>query len=300
MQTRQQKDERELIRSYLLGGLDGARLEQFELRLLSDSRLQDALNAEQDELFDDYSFGLLSSGERERFERHFLAVPRRAERLFFAQAMKDYLGDESRRWGKKAAGHASWRRTLLRLPARRKLAASFAVAACFLTTITVLVWRDARQREDAHQREDARAQLARAEVDREVLLWTRQPPAGGDSLGHFVDLTLTPGVRRESASARRIVVTGDTLAAQLRLELTDKRFESCEATLLTGEDAVVFTVGPLRAKDDGGDRVLVLRIPAKFLPAGDYQLKVRGTIASGETADAGIYSFQVVHRPASP
>lgn len=294
MQMRQQKDERELIRSYLLGGLDGVGLEQFELRLLSDSRLQDALSAEQDELFDDYSFGLLSSGERESFERHFLATPGRAERLSFARAMKDYLGDESRRWGQKAAGRTSWWRTPLRPPARRKLAASFAVVACLLATITVLVWRDARQREDA------RAQLARAEVEREVLLWTRQPPAGGDSPGQFADLTLTPGVRRESSGARRIVVTGDTLAAQLRLELTDRRFESCAATLLTGEDAVVFTVGPLRPEDDGGDRVLVLRIPAKFLPAGDYRLKVRGTIAGGETADAGIYSFQVVHRPASP
>jgi hypothetical protein len=175
MQTRQQKDERELIRSYLLGGLDGARLEQFELRLLSDSRLQDALNAEQDELFDDYSFGLLSSGERERFERHFLAVPRRAERLFFAQAMKDYLGDESRRWGKKATGHASWRRTLLRPPARRKLAAGFAVAACLLATIAVFVWWDARQREAA------RVQLARrggergAALDETATRWQRFP-----------------------------------------------------------------------------------------------------------------------------
>jgi hypothetical protein len=294
MQTPPQ-NERELMRSYLLGGLDGAGLEQFELRLLSDSRLQEALKAEQDELLDDYSFGLLSSGERERFEQHFLAVPGRAGQLRFARAVKEYMDDGSRRWAREAAGRAPRWRTLLPAPTRRKWAAGLALAACLvIVAVAVLVWREAREREAA------REQSARAEAGREVLLWTRQPPAGVASPGRFADLTLTPGVRRESSGARRVVISDDTLAAQLRLELTDMRFESCEATLLTDEDVVVFAVNPLRPEDDGGDRVLILRIPVKFLPPGDYQLKVRGTTADGESADAGTYSFQVVRRTAAP
>ena len=295
MQTQPETDERELMRSYLLGDLEGERLEKFELRLLSDPQLQEALKTEQDELVDDYSFGLLSDGERERFERHFAAAPGRAEQLRFARGMKNLLDDEGRRWAREAAGRAPLRRALLRPTTRRKLAAGFALAACLLVAVVaLLVWRGAREREAA------RAGLARAEAEREVLLWTTRPPAPADSPAGFALLTVTPGVRRESSGARRVVVTEQTLAAQIRLELTDGRFESYEVTLLTDEDAVVFAVGPLRAEDEGGDRVLVLRIPVKFLPAGDYRLKVRGTTAGGEVADAGTYSFQVTHRTDSP
>jgi hypothetical protein len=141
--------------------------------------------------------------------------------------------------------------------------------------------------------------LARAEAEREVLLWTTRPPVLG-SPAAFASLTLTPGVRRESSGARRVVLSEQTLAAQVRLELTDRRFESYEVTLLTDEDAVVFAAGPLRPEDEGGDRVLVLRIPVKFLPAGDYLFKLRGTTAEGAVADAGTYSFQVTRRVGSP
>lgn len=283
------RNERELVRSYLLGGLDGAGLEQFELRLLSDARLQEALEAEQDELLDDYSFGLLSSRERESFERHFLAVPGRAERLGFARAVKEYMDDGSRRRVREAAGRAP-------RPAqtRRMWARGLAIAACLLVAVVaVLVWRGAREREAA------REQAARAEAGREVLLWTRQPPPDVASPDRLANLTLTPGVVRESSGARRVVVSGNTLAAQLRLELSDRRFESCEATLLTDEDVVVFAVDSLRPEDEGGDRVLTLRVPVKFLPPGDYRLKVRGTTADGRSADAGTYSFQVAHKTAA-
>jgi hypothetical protein len=286
------------MRSYLLGDLDGERLEQFELRLLTDPQFQDALQTEQDELVDDYSFGLLLGGERERFEQHFLAAPGRAEQLRFARGMKDMLDSGGRRRAREAAGRTPVRRALLRPATQRKLMLGFALAACLLVAVVAaLVWRGVREREA----EAARAALARAEAGREVLLWTTRPPAHTDSPAAFALLTLTPGMRRESSSgARRVVITDQTLAAQVRLELTDSRFESYEVTLLTDEDAVVFAARSLRPVDDGGDRVLVLRIPAKLLPAGDYWLKVRGTTADGEAADAGTYSFQVTHSPGSP
>lgn len=288
MQTRQPDNERELMRSYLLGGLDGASLEQFELRLLSDARLRDELQDEQAELIDDYSFGLLSGGDRERFERHFLSVPGREPQVRFARAVKEYLGDEGERRRRRSALHASRSQ---RRPARRKLLAALALAACVSAAIGgVLLWQSARNAREA------RELSAQAEAVKEVLLWTRQPPVSVDARGRFADLTLTPGLRRESSEARRVVITGETLAAQFILELTDRRFESCEATLLNDEDVVIFSVNPLRAEDKGADRVLVLRVPSKFLPAGDYRLRVRCATAAGETAEAGTYPFQVIHR----
>jgi methionine-rich copper-binding protein CopC len=291
---RQQSDERELMRSYLLGSLDDARLEQVEMLLLSDSQFQNDLRAAQDELIDDYAFGVLSGSERESFERHFLSSPERIDKLRFARAVNDYLGEDSGHEKGNSLGRASWWRTLLRPPAGRNLLAGIALAACLLIVVGVLVWRDARQRQAIRER------IARAEIESEVALWTRKPPVSIDGSSRFARLTLTPGIMRESVGVRRVVIAGDTPAAQLRLELTDQHSESYEATLLTDEDVVVFSVGSLRPENDEGDRVLILIIPAKFLPAGDYKLKLRGTTTDGRTSDAGSYPFQVVHRNASP
>jgi hypothetical protein len=292
---RQQEDERELIRSYLLGSLEGEQLEQVEVRLLSDSQFRDDLQEAQDELIDDYAFGILSGGERESFEQYFLSTSGRADKLRFARAVKDYLGEDIRHEEGEAGDHASWWRTLLHPPAGRKLLIGVTLTVCLLTAIIiVLFWRE------LSNSKVNREQVARDEIAREVALWTRNPPVTDDKHSRFAKLTLTPGVVRESVGARRVVITDDTLAAQLRLELTDQHFDSYEATLLTDEDVVVFTIGSLRPQEDEGDRVLILRIPAKSLPTGDYQLRLRGTTIDNQIADAGSYPFQVVHKSASP
>lgn len=292
---RQQDDEHELMRSYLLGSLEDERLEQVEVRLLSDAQFRDDLLVTEDELIDDYAFGILSDSERESFEQHFLSTPERAEKLRFARAVKEYLGEEIRPEEKKTGGYASWWRALLRPPARRKLLAGAAIAACLLIAIVVVFfWRELLYRQIP------REQIARDELEREVALWTKNPPIGSDNDSRFAKLTLTPGIMRDSVGARRVVITGDTLAAELRLELTDQHFDSYEATLLTDEDVVVFGVGSLSPQQDDGDKVLILRIPAKSLPDGDYNLRLRGTTTDGQTADAGSYPFQVIHKSALP
>jgi hypothetical protein len=184
---------------------------------------------------------------------------------------------------------------LLRPPSGRKLLVGVTLTTCLLIAIIIVLF----SRELRNSKVN-REQVARADIEREVALWTRNPPVGNDKYSRFAKLTLTPGVLRESVGARRVVIAEDTLAAQLRLELADQRFDSYEAILLTDEDVVVFTIGSLRPQEDEGDMVLILRIPAKSLPAGDYQLRLRGTTIDNQTADAGSYPFQVVHKSASP
>jgi hypothetical protein len=290
---RQQDDERDLMRGYLLGSLDGERLEQVEVRLLSDSQFQVELQQAQDELIDDYAFGVLSGSERESFEQHFLLTPERADKLRFARAMNEHLGE---RLGQEDEGGsaASWWQRLSHPLAGRKLRVGFAIAASLMTIVALafilLELRNTRV---------TREQAMRASIEREVALWTRNPPVN-DKDNRIAKLSLTPGALRESVGARRVSITDDSLAAQLRLLLVGQRFDSYEAILLTDEDRVVFTVGSLVPEENDGETVLILRIPAKYLPNGDYQLKLRGTMANGQTTDAGSYSFQVIHKSASP
>ena len=282
------------MRGYLLGSLDGEQLEQVEVRLMSDSQFQDDLRKAQDELIDDYAFGILPESERERFEQHFLLTPERASKLRFARAMKEFLGEDTNQ-DEEAAAHSSWRRTLLRPPAGRKLRMGIVIAASLLIAVVAAVLIS-RQFRNAQITQD---QMARAETERQVVLWSRNPPVG-DKDSRLAKLSLTPGVLRESVGARRVTITEETLATQLRLVLMGERFNSYEATLFNDEDAVVFAVGSFIPEENEGERTLILTIPAKSLPDGDYQLKLHGTTADGQTVEAGSYAFQVVHKSASP
>lgn len=298
---RQQNDGQELMRIYLLGSLDGAQLEEVEVRLLSDAQFRDDLQTAQEELIDDYAFGVLSERDHQRFEQHFLVTPERADKLRFARAMRGYLGQSGVREAKDAEGSQAWWRRLLRPPARRKLLVAVSLAICLLAVAFFLVLRESYQRRSL-QEQMARAAMMRAEIEREVERWTKRPPAGYNQRTPLAELTLTPGLLREMAGAgtpRRIVLTNAEQIAQLRLELPERRFESYDATLLTNEDVVVFDIGSLSPESGADDRVLFLRIPAKSLPTGDYELRLRGTTAEGLTADAGRYPFQVVNRSAS-
>ncbi len=252
------------------------------MRLLSDAQFRDDLQTAQDELIDDYAFGALSWRERWGFKRRFLLTPERAAKLRFARALQARLGG-----GQEA-----------RAAVRRKLVIAVAGASCLLVAaavcIALLRWR---------QSQSLREQMARTEMRLEVERWTKQPPTNFRQSTPLVELPLTPGLLRGQGDSRRITFTDPRQIAQVRLEIPDRRFESYEATLLKNEDkedVVLFDLLGLHPETEGDDRVLVIRIPAKSLPAGNYELRLRGINAQGQTPDAGSYSFQIIHRSASP
>jgi tetratricopeptide (TPR) repeat protein len=78
------------IRRFLLGQLGEEERERFEARLLDDQALLDHLPVVEEELIDDYLFGLLASGEREDFEQKFLTTPKRREKLLLARRLKQF------------------------------------------------------------------------------------------------------------------------------------------------------------------------------------------------------------------
>jgi hypothetical protein len=284
---RDQNDQRELIRSYLLGRLAGPRLEEIEVRLLSDAQFRDDLQMVQDELIDDYTFGVLSWRERWRFKRRFLLTPERAEKLRFARAVQAHLG----------GGQES------RAASRRKLVIAVVGACCLLVAAVIFIpllrWRQSQSLRE----QMARAERARTEMRLEVERWTKQPPPDFRQSTPLVELTLAPGLFRGQGDNRRITFTNPKQIAQIRLEIPEQRFENYEATLLKNEDnedVVLFNLGGLHAETEGGNRVLLIRIPAKSLAAGNYELRLRGTRAQVQTPDASSYSFQVIHRSTSP
>ena len=75
---------------YLLGLLPEVEREQLEAGFLADECLFEEMLAVEDELIDDYVSGHLSESYREGFERYFLRLDERRQRLKFAMAFRVY------------------------------------------------------------------------------------------------------------------------------------------------------------------------------------------------------------------
>jgi hypothetical protein len=83
------------IKTYLLGNLSAELSATLEERLLSDDDFFELLQAEEDELIDQYLANDLTPIERQQFEQHFLAAPERRERLSFAQTLQQEFAKTS-------------------------------------------------------------------------------------------------------------------------------------------------------------------------------------------------------------
>lgn len=87
------EDESEL-RKYLLGELALKEQVLIEERLFLDDDYVLRVKAVEDDLVDDYVYDELTSGEREKFETHFLNQPGCREDLRIAEALKRYISSE--------------------------------------------------------------------------------------------------------------------------------------------------------------------------------------------------------------
>jgi methionine-rich copper-binding protein CopC len=85
------KNDQDTFRDYLLGGLGGDDLEEFEKQLLTDDGVFEELLVAEDELIDQYVGGNLSSDEREVFEKHFLITAERQDELDFARTLRRFV-----------------------------------------------------------------------------------------------------------------------------------------------------------------------------------------------------------------
>jgi hypothetical protein len=91
------------IREFLLGDFQGQDGKRFELRLSSDERLLAHTHLVENYLIDDYLAGELSPDEVKKFERYFLADPKRQAKLTYTRllqassegALPDRSGEES-------------------------------------------------------------------------------------------------------------------------------------------------------------------------------------------------------------
>ena len=85
------KEDEPLIRRYLLGQLSDEQRRRVEEDFLLDDEHLQRVQASEDDLIEDYLRDTLSPGEREMFERHFMAAPEQRESVRQASALRNYF-----------------------------------------------------------------------------------------------------------------------------------------------------------------------------------------------------------------
>ena len=268
------------LRAYLLGLLPVEQREEIEERALADEALHAELQATADDLIHAYLAGELSEEERERFETHFLASPRRRERVAFVRSLVAAVG----RVQSPAAPAARPARLLPLLPWAAVLVIGLAGG-----------WsigerrRSERDLAQARQREDSLRQqlLARDERVREL----ESRAAAGSEPADLATWTLRSGVERGAAAADAFTVRGDWIRLRVPLE-HDLRVASYRISLQTAAGREVLRVGGLREVSRAGGRTVDVIVPSGLLRPGSYLLSVQRD-GAGAPDELTATTFQV-------
>jgi hypothetical protein len=238
------------LREYLLGTSSEETAERIEARVLEDGDLFAALEAAEDDLFDAYARGTLSPQDRSRFLERF---GHRADRLRFAEA-----------FGRQTAAAR-------RPPAARRPWIPLAAAAALVLAAGIAYTRleapapDSTPPPQAHQVQPSTPSSSNP---------LPAPPAAPS--GPFA-VALTLGTSRSADSTTAITVPAGTAVVQVNVRLDPAdRFDRYAMELRGAGDRAVWNGGDLTATATSGTLTVSARIPAEALPAGSYELVVRG------------------------
>jgi Sec-independent protein translocase protein TatA len=328
-------DHEQLMVQYLLGGVPEAEQLRLEERFFTDDEAYQQLLALEDELRYDYAQGALSGSQREQFEHRFLASPAERQRVELAQAIMNKVA-EARPEAVQAPGPApreakSWRPSLLAFFGLQNSTLQFPLAAAglilllgaaLLVFVTVRLqtqldklqaeWvneRQSAQRQIAAQRarqdqlssdlEKERQQRARLaqELSRQQAQAGRGPARAQPPRSPFLAFVLSPGLLRDVNGPKRLLIPPGVGALRLQLDLKKRGdYPRYRVALKTLDDAELWSQDVARAHVPGVGRAVILSLPAKLLPEGDYVLTLLGATADGALAEIDDYHFSIVKR----
>lgn len=317
----QTTDKETLMVRYLLGELSEAEQMEFAAQYFTDDKLYEQLCAVEVDLVDDYVRGELPANEREEFERHYLASPRRRQKTEVARvllALDDSTAPRARattdqpsvRWWQ------SWL-SFLRGP-RLAMVLGAAAAVLLLVAGSWLAIKTFRlqaqverlradqvaraQRETEWQRaateQHERSEQLSKELERERKERQSSTPATAaptTSTPVMTSFVLIPRLTRDQGEAKRLIILPGVSLVQFQLSLSKRdEYGSYRAVLRTASGDEVWSQIGIKAHRQGSGKTVLLQIPARLLARRDYVLTLSGVTASGEVEDLNDYSFRVV------
>jgi len=247
------------MRAYLLGQASEADAERIEVRALEDEDFFMEVRSAEDDLFDDYARGLLSAAEREQFLARYGHAH---DRLPTAEALAARVA----RANASAPSPPVFRTWML------------AAAAALVAGVGAVLWMRAPSTVSTTMTSVAPSQLS-----------SSLAPAPAP-----VVLALTLGASRAAASVPEATLSGSApaLALRVRIDPADTFADySMEIRSTTG--ALVWSREHLAAANEHGDRILAGEIPSASLPAGTYEVAVRGITSGAPPETLGFATMSI-------
>ena len=327
--------DEKLVSRFLLGDLTESHREQIEERFFKDDRFYEQILAIQEELADDYVHGKLSRTERTQFEKNFLQSQRRRERLEFATAFTRALSgtssvaksEASSRWGESLL-------SFLNPKGLRWTTAMASAAALLLFASGIWLFVENRRLsnsvEQARAEKDSllqqstlnevEAEQMRQELERDIAALrsqgkemetainekqrelealrrikptVRSTPSDSSSIATFI---LPPGLTRNTDEPEKLIVPAAVRSMQLQLDLErEEDFQSYTVELRTARGNLVWSKSGLPLKQTSYGRAVLVTIPAKLVPNGEYELTLKGS-NRGNVQAVGYYYFIALKR----
>lgn len=252
--------DKNVLRSYLLGTLNGERKAELEETILFDRDSYEELSLIEEELIDQYVAGGLSKKEQQLFETNFLVTAERQQNLRFGQLFRRYLNSQ------KVSQSQPVNRSA---PARRFFSPSpiaFAMVVVVVLALGLLSWFASRKPVEQHVvQQDSSA---------------------------VVVVALAPGsVESRSVTAQHVTVPPQGVDVKLELEIKNTRFRNYKSELFR-EDKSLQT-DKLSMETKGQHHIVPLTITGQMLSPGDYQVKLSGVLDSGQDEFIDNYTFRV-------
>ena len=276
-----ERNSKTQLRAYLFGELEETAAEQLEERFFTEPIWLDALQAERDDLLDEWASGELSAVEAERLAARLAALPALREHAAFARSLRQHLFHEAepqatvlpfrQRPSTPAFSAPRWRWALA------------AAAAVVLALSSFLVWNAWRSRTAsaptlANQSSPSPAaatgspQVAQTrEVPKAAV---RQTPEHHVKEAGVASFVLATALVRSDTSTMELALPAPAKTLRLQLELPAGDLRPRQALLQSSAGTTVWQTSTLRPRSAGELRYVVCDVPAALLEAGAYQLRL--------------------------
>jgi hypothetical protein len=295
-----------MLQKYLFGTLSEQEQVQVEDRAFADSEYLEAIEAAEADLIDAYVRGELSPADRRQFEARFFLSPQRRSKVEFARTLAR-VATESQIVPLAPERPSMWQSFIAVVRAWNPAMQIAAVAAVLLLVASVS-WLGIqnvamRSRMATFQAQERAAESREAELRQQLAQeqsraanpapQSQKPPAGGGHTPLLATLVFLPNVSRAASNVQQLTLNSGVQLARLEIQLEARDdFPRFRAELHTRAGDEVLVRGNLTPRRAGGGYVVSFDVPATALPAGEYELALKGATGN-QTTDIGYYYFRV-------
>lgn len=269
----------EVLREFLLGGLDDDERNRIEGQFLTDSQTRERILAAEQDLIEDYLEDSLSIPDREKFILLYARTPEQRRKLRITKSIKNWAVNEAALPHAAPAKVSSWGR--LRNWLRLKPAIVPLAVAIMIAIVIAAVWLN-RRIEQRNRRSAIEQELAQL----------NSPSSMRGTPAQTTQLELSPGAFRSTGKSPEIT-RENVQFVELTLHWSKpERYSNYHVEVRRVDGAESFMIRNPVAESDG-DYAIRVRLPAQMLRRGQYQVELSGIDPDGSVGSSEEYLFTV-------